>query len=83
MIESAVHHAAGRFRKCRKCKAEPKHYKVHGRRSGEPVRFEPCPARHRIACGCTQTGELPTLELAETAWEQAQRRTKRPAAVAA
>lgn len=83
MIESAVHHATGRFRKCRKCKAEPKHYQVRGRRSGEPVRFEPCPERHRLGCGCTQTSELPTLDLAESAWEQTQRRAKRPRAVAA
>lgn len=82
-MESAVSHAANRFRKCRKCKAEPRHYLVRGRRSGEPVRFEPCPSRHRLACGCTQTTEQPTLEIAELAWEQAQRRSKRREAKAA
>lgn len=83
MMETAVHHAAGRFRKCRKCKAEPRHYLVRGRRSGEPVRFEPCPTRHRLACGCAHTAELPTLEIAESAWDQNQRRTKRQEARAA
>lgn len=83
MMESAVHHAPGRFRKCRKCKAEPRHYKVQGRRSGEPVRFEPCPPRHRLACGCSHTTELPTLDLAESAWDQIQRRSKRGEAKAA
>lgn len=82
-METAVHHAPGRFRKCRKCKAEPRHYLVRGRRSGEPVRFEPCPTRHRLACGCSHTSEQPTLEIAESTWELSQRRAKRQEAKAA
>lgn len=69
MIERSVQHEVGRFSRCRTCHAEPKHYRVCGRRSNEPVLFAICPDRHRLACRCgARTAAHDTLERAERSW---------------
>lgn len=69
MIESICQHPAGRFQRCRTCASEPRHVRVAGRSSKEPVSFQPVGIRHRIECSCgARTALHANLGAAESQW---------------
>lgn len=69
MLESIHKHPAGRFQRCRSCNTEPRHVRVAGRSSKEPVAFAPVGIRHRLESSCgARTAMHSTLADAEAEW---------------
>lgn len=70
MLESICQHPGGRFTRCRECAAEPRHVRIAGRSSKEPVAFAPVGIRHRLECSScgARTGAHGSLAQAEAQW---------------
>jgi len=69
MLERIVTHPAGRFSRCRACGAEPRHVRITGRSSREPVQFIAAEARHSLECRCgARTARHDHLAAAEAEW---------------
>lgn len=68
MLEQVIKHTTGRFTRCRNCGAEPRHVRIAGRTSGEPMRGTSS-IRHYIECRCgARTARHDDLAGAEAEW---------------
>lgn len=71
MLERIISHPSGRFARCRKCGAEPRHVVAHGYSSREPVIHIHAATniRHHLECRCgARTGRHADLTAAEREW---------------
>ena len=72
MLEHLVQHPAGRFARCRKCGAEPRHVRSRGYSTRDPIvilHHATSSVRHALQCRCgAQTGRYPELVSAEAEW---------------
>lgn len=72
MLERILRHPAGRFARCRKCGAEPRHVHSLGYSSLDPIELSRRPqssSRHALECRCgVRTARYPSLTRAEAQW---------------
>lgn len=71
MLERVIPHPSGRFARCRKCGAEPRHVSARGYSTREPVILlqQASSVRHHLECRCgARTGRHAELAAAEREW---------------
>jgi hypothetical protein len=71
MLERVIQHPQGRFARCRKCGAEPRHVAARGYSTRDPIIHLETPSnvRHHLECRCgARTGRHAELTHAEVEW---------------
>jgi hypothetical protein len=72
MIERTVSHSTGRFARCRKCGAEPRHIHSRGYSTRDPIVIlerAQSSSRHALECRCgARTARHADLASAEAEW---------------
>lgn len=72
MLERTVKHPSGRFARCRKCSAEPRHVHSRGYSTRDPIvilQHAQSSSRHALECRCgARTARHADLAGAEAEW---------------